>query len=101
MGNYLNKDGLTYFWSKIKSYVSSVAATKADGIHAAQHASDGSDPITPAMIGLGNAILFNETNLTTPTQGNVTEELSELLGTEPTAITTTEIDEILAEPITV
>lgn len=44
MGNYLNKDGLTYFWSKIKSYVSSVAATKAyvdDAIAAVASAGSG------------------------------------------------------------
>ena len=97
MKNYLNKEGLNYFLTKIKSYISTIAESKADGVHASQHSSNGSDPISPFMIGLGNTILFNNTSLTTPTQGDITEELSQLIGNEPESMTTEDIDEILAE----
>lgn len=58
--DYLNLEGVKELWSKITSHVKSVTDTKADMIHASQHASDGPDPITPDSIGLGNSIQYLE-----------------------------------------
>lgn len=58
--DYLNLEGVKELWSKITSHVKSVMDTKADMIHASQHASDGPDPITPDSIGLGDGLKYVE-----------------------------------------
>lgn len=56
----LDSSGLSYFWSKVKSNVSSQLETKLDKIHASTHEFDGTDPLTPDMIGLENGMVYKK-----------------------------------------
>lgn len=56
----LDSSGLNYLWSKVKGNVSSQLETKLDKIHASTHESDGADPLTPEMIGLGNGMVYKK-----------------------------------------